>query len=363
MKAIFDVGHPAHVHLFKNTIWNLIKNGWDIKIVVRPREITLNLLKIYGLEFTKLNHYDGTVKKAIGMLQIDFEYLKIARNFLPDIIVSAGSPYSAHISGILRKPHIAFIDTPAKKGSLFYFVSYALFMPFSKIICTPNPFPLTINPKKQITYNGYHELAYLHPNYFTPDATVLKQLGLNQNDKFIIMRFASWNAIHDIGQTGFKNNAERVEFVKNLKKNYKVLITSEVRIPELVEYEISIAIDKIHSLLSFATLYIGEGATMASEAGVLGVPWIFLYTKRLPYLDDQENNYGLGFTVKSASKALEISANLLKCEDLKNKWKEKRKSLLNDKIDVTDFMTKNIIDCSKNSNIEKSPSSNLQLIF
>ena len=32
-----------------------------------------------------------------------------------------------------------------------------------------------------IFYPGYHELAYLHPKYFTPDNEVLKELGLNQN--------------------------------------------------------------------------------------------------------------------------------------------------------------------------------------
>jgi hypothetical protein len=86
-------------------------------------------------------------------------------------------------------------------------------------------------------------------------------------------------------------------------------------------------------------MYIGEGATMASEAGVLGVPWIFIYTKRLCYLDDQEENYGLGYTVTDSKEALKIVLDLLKNPNLKKEWGQKRKKLLDEKIDVTEYMT------------------------
>ena len=344
MKAIFDVGHPAHVHLFKNTILSLQKLDWEVKIVVRPKEITLDLLKSYGLDFIKLNHYDSTFKKAIGMFRIDFNYFKFASQFLPDVIISAGSPYSAHISRMLKRPHITFIDTPTPNGSLYYLVLHLLCIPFTKIICTPNLTPLRINPKKQIMYNGCHELAYLHPNYFKADASVLKELGLTINDKFVIMRFASWNAIHDIGQRGVLSIRDRIQLVKQLENNYKVILTSEIDIPELKKYEIHLAPEKIHSLLAFATIYIGEGATMASEAGVLGVPWIFLYRHSFPNLDEQEKKYGLGFVANNINRALEISNKFINSNNLKAEWNTKKEKLLNDKIDVTYFITRLIIE-------------------
>ena len=88
---------------------------------------------------------------------------------------------------------------------------------------------------------------------------------------------------------------------------------------------------------------------MASEAGVLGVPWVFIYTKRLCYLDDQEKNYGLGYTVSDSKEALKIALNLLANPDLKKEWSEKRKKLLNDKIDVSHFMTELIKGLSRKS--------------
>ena len=34
MKIIVDILHPAHVHFFKNIIWELEKQGYEFKIVI-----------------------------------------------------------------------------------------------------------------------------------------------------------------------------------------------------------------------------------------------------------------------------------------------------------------------------------------
>lgn len=341
MRVIFELCHPAHVHLFKHAMWKLQECGWELKIVVRPREITRHLLDAYGFRYETLYHFDGILQKACGMFMNDFKYLKIARDFKPDIFVSIASPYSAHVSALLRKPFIGFTDTDPKRTDILYLATYLMTLPFTNVLCTPINFksPIKLNQKKHLRYKGYHELAYLHTNYFEADPDVLGQVNLSPNDRFIIIRIASWNAIHDVGHHGFKNPKEIIEFVETLQSHCKVLLTSELNIPELKKYTIELPPEKIHHLLAFATMYIGEGATMASEAGVLGVPWIFIYSKRLCYLDDQEENYGLGYTVSDSKQALEIALNLLKKPNLKNEWAEKRRAMLRDKIDVAEFMT------------------------
>lgn len=343
MRVIFDVGHPAHVHLFRHTIRDFQQRGWPIKIVARPKEITLDLLRAYGLDYDVLPHYDGLLNKAIGLLRIDLDLLRIARAFRPDIMVSMSSVYSAHVGRLIGKPNIAFGDTPAKGGSLFSLVQRALFAPFASVICTPDVFPYRFGGGKHVTYNGYHELAYLHPNHFAPDSSVLKEVGLTEQDPFILMRFAAWDAVHDVGQRGFTTVDQRVEFVRRMERHGRVFVTSEIAIPELKENTLTLPPDRIHSLLAYAALYVGEGATMASEAGVLGVPWIFVYTRRLPYLDDQEKNYGLGYTVTEVPLAFEVATTLLRNENLKAEWREKRRRLLQDKIDVSQFMRSLII--------------------
>lgn len=338
MRVIFDIGHPADVHLFKYTMWDLQKSGFELKIVVRPKEINQYLLDSYGFKYDTLNNYSGPLRKLFGLMANDFKYYKIAKDFKPDLFVGPCSPLTAHISTLLGKPYIAFVDTNSNKTDIFYFSHFFLTMPLTDVICTQTDFPMQLNPKKHISYRGYHELAYLHPNYFKPDPGILSQLNLTVNDKFIILRFAAWDAVHDIGHRGFKNTKEIIKFVEMLKTKCKVFVTSEVDIPELNEYKLTIAAEKIHHLLAFATMYIGEGATMASEAGVLGVPWIFIYTKRLCYLDDQEKNYGLGYTISNSKEALPLAFNIIEDNNIKNVWSKKRKRLLQDKIDVTEFM-------------------------
>ena len=77
---------------------------------------------------------------------------------------------------------------------------------------------------------------------------------------------------------------------------------------------------------------------MASEAGVLGTPWIFVSKAGRGYLTDQEKNYGLGFHVGSAEDALRKAEAILSNKNSKNEWQEKRSILLRDKIDVTAFI-------------------------
>lgn len=40
MKVLVDIGHPAHVHLFKNMIWERERKGHEILITAREKEIT-----------------------------------------------------------------------------------------------------------------------------------------------------------------------------------------------------------------------------------------------------------------------------------------------------------------------------------
>jgi hypothetical protein len=194
--------------------------------------------------------------------------------------------------------------------------------------------------KKQIRYNGYHELAYLHPNYFTPDPAVLEELGLEEGNPFIILRFVSWGASHDIGHHGIQN---KIEFVKELEKYGRVLITSEGDMgPEFEKYKIKVSPEKLHDLLYYATLYIGEGATTASECAILGTHAIYVNTLRLGYTDEQEEKYGLVYNFSNPNTcekdALNKATELLENEDLWKDGKEKREKLLSDKIDVTEFM-------------------------
>ena len=51
MKIFIDIGHPAHVHYFRNFIKIMEKNGHHFLILARDKEITQELLNHYKIPY------------------------------------------------------------------------------------------------------------------------------------------------------------------------------------------------------------------------------------------------------------------------------------------------------------------------
>jgi uncharacterized protein len=337
MKILFNIGHPAHVHLFKNLIRELERRGHHCKITAIAKDVSLYLLDAYGFEYEVVGQGMPTLtSKAIELVRIEARLYRIARSFMPDLLVGGvGNVYVAHIGKLIRKPSIVFDDTEHAK------IDHLLMDPFVNVICTPSCYRGDLGPK-QVRYNGYHELAYLHPYRFTPNPAVLDELSLSEGDPFIIIRFVSWQASHDVGQHGLDLDMKR-KAIHEFEKYGRVLITSEKNLPqEFEKYRISVSPEKMHDLLSYATLLYGESATMASECAVLGTHAIFCDFAGRGYTDEEENVYNLVYNFKldesSQEKSIETAVKLLCNRNLKREGQKKRRKLLNDKIDVTKFM-------------------------
>lgn len=336
MRIIIDIGHPAHVHYFKNFIKIMERKGHQILVTAREKEITHTLLNHYGIHFIGRGAGGNNIFSKIGYLfYADLLLLKCALGFKPDIFLSFSSPYAAQMAKFLGKPHIAFDDTENAK------LSHMFSRPFSTAILTPSCYRGD-SFKKQIKFNGYMELCYLHRKYFTPDPSVLDLLGVEKGEKYVIMRFVSRKAVHDIGHGGYKLEMKR-KAVEEISKYAKVFISSEKELPEdLKSYEIRIPPEKMHDALAYATLLFGESATMASECAVLGTPAIFLDHIGRGYTDEEEQTYHLIFNFTESMKDQELSIQksleLLKDSNIKKEWQARQMKMLADKIHVTAFM-------------------------
>jgi len=336
MKILIDIGHPAHVHYFKNFIRIMQNKGHQFLIISRNKEIEHYLLKKYDIPFIDRGKgQKSLIAKAIYYFKAIYFIYKKAKEFNPSVLISFGSPYVAIVSKLIRKPHIVFNDTEHAK------LSHFLTDPFSKWILTPSCYKKDLG-KKQIRFNGYMELCYLHPNYFVPNASIFDALGLRKDEKYIILRFVSWNASHDVGHSGLSLDMKR-KVVRGLSKYARVFISSEGELPEdLKQYQIKIPPERMHDALAFASLLYGESSTMASECAVLGTPSIFHDNDGRGYTDEEENKYGLVFNYTESSedqkKSIVKGIELLNVPNLKQEWQNRRKKMLEDKIDVTAFM-------------------------
>ncbi len=331
MKILIEIRHPAHTHLFKYFIREMAKHGHTIKVLAKEKDITTYLLDRYEISYTVIGqNRKGLLKKCKGMLIEDYKVYWLSRQFNPDIFVGRNSPSLAHISFIMKKPYLCFADT--EHARLIWLAT----KPFISCIITPNCF-MKYFGKKHVRYEGYHELAYLHRNYFRPDHSILEELSVSRDDKYVILRFVSWNASHDVGHSGLSLDMKR-KAVRELSKYAKVFISSEGGLPEdLNQYQIKIPPEKMHDALAFATLFVGEGATMASECAMLSTPAIYVNSLTSGTLQEQEN-YGLLFGFRNSKGVLEKAQELLLIPNLKKEWQKRRQKLLSDKIDVTAFM-------------------------
>lgn len=333
MRILFNIGHPAHVHLFRNLIWELESHGHRCKITAIEKDVSLCLLDAYGFEYEIVGKGKPTlITKVLELIRIESRLYWIARSFRPDLLIGGvGNVYIAHVGKLLRTHSVIFDDTEHAK------IDHLLMDRFSSVICTPSCYRCDLG-LKQVRYEGYHELAYLHPSRFTPNHLALSKIGLTENDQFIMVRFVSWDASHDIGQYGIRN---RIQFVQELEKHGRVLITSEGQLPEEIEgYKISVSPEELHDLLYYASLYIGEGATMAVESAVLGTPSIYISSLigKMGNLIELEEKYSLIISCEDSDAAISRAIELMQNPTAKNDWRKKRDRLIHDKIDVTSFM-------------------------
>jgi predicted glycosyltransferase len=337
MNILIDIGHPAHVHYYRNLANELKKKGHNVFWTVKEIETAKQLLNHHGFKYIVLpKKSDSLSGKIWKQFLFDLIILKICLQKKIDIAIGT-SVSVAHVSKITRVHSIVFDDDDDDVQPL---VSKYV-NPFSDFLVSPDCLKNKRKRKDTIFYPGYHELAYLHPKRFIPDQTVLSELGIKQDEPFFIMRFNVFKAHHDAGINGLSLE-QKLALIELLKPYGKIFITTERNIePELKQYQLKVSPEKIHSLMCYATIFLGDSQTMTSEAAVLGVCSLRCnsFAGRIAYLEEQEHKYELTYAFKPEDfESFQIKLkDLLKMANLKEVWQKRREKMLEDKIDVTSF--------------------------
>jgi predicted glycosyltransferase len=338
MNILFDIGHPAHVHYFKYVIRNLESEGHSVFISARERYPVFELLEAYGFEFyNRGKGSDSKTGKLINIFTTDLKLLRFCKKNKIDIMVGFGSFYLSHVGFLLRKQSIILDDTDNAR------LSQKLYKPFATKILSPASFRNDFGSKHE-KFRSFMELAYLHPSYFIPNPEIHKTLGIGKDEHYVLMRFVSWNAHHDIGHHGL-TSANKIEAVRQFSAHAKIYISSEMELPrELQQYQLQIDPHQMHDVIAGASLLFGESATMASEAAMLGIPSIYIDNDGRSYTDELEEKYGIVFNFDESDigqrKAIRKGVEILKSE---MNYKPQREKILNQNIDVTTYLTETIL--------------------
>lgn len=355
MNYLFHLGHPAHFHLFRRVIFNLEAKGNECFILIKKKDILEELLMKSGLRYLNILPEGRSNSKfgiILSMIKTDFRLAIYAIKHRPAMMI--GTSYAiSHIGKLLCIPSVNVNEDDYNVVPFYSMMSY----PMAKTILCPEVCNTGKWRNKTVQYSGYHELAYLHPRYFTPDKTIVNKYNTEDKPYFII-RFAQLTAHHDTGMKGI-NKELAIRIIELLLPWGKVYITSERNLePEFEKYRMLINPLDIHHLIAFAQIYIGDSQTMAAEAGVLGTPFIRFndFVDKIGYLKELEIKYQLGYGIKSDNsvKLLETIQMLLKMSNRQEVFELRRKNMLSEKIDVSLFFTWFIENYPSSHNILKS---------
>ncbi|WP_254764990.1 DUF354 domain-containing protein [Natrinema marinum] len=353
MRVLFDITHPAHVHLFKNAIRELWDSGHHVLVTARGKDITVPLLESYGIPHVVLSSKSsGIVGTVSEWLLREVRLARIATEFDPDVIVSRFNPAGAHASKVVGCPFLMLDDTE-NESSLIKNLTY----PLADAVFTPSCFELELGDN-QIRYDGYHELAYLHPDRFTPDEAALRDHDIDPDGEYYVIRLTAWDAFHDYGASGVSQQTLS-EIVSLLSDRGSVYITSEGSVPSaLADYGLEIPPCRIHDLLAFANGYIGDSGTMATEAAILGTPAIRIDPLAGRHTGgnfvELEERYGLLRSTPHEREAVRELRAQVSDPRTAEKHREGVKRLLDDKIDVTAFLLDRIRSVTNDSDPKRT---------
>lgn len=338
MNVLLDIGHPAQVHLFKNFYRALRAEGHEVYVYARDKDCTLSLLEAYDIPIVGCTRSRGTLLWNMLELVIrDFDIWRYLRKHRID--VALGTSFSiAHTSRLCPVKTLFFGESDVDVVPLLGRLAY----PFCTAIVAPSCVRMGRWKRKHIPYEGYQKLAYLHPNWFTPDPDIVRQCGLDPETPYFVIRVTAFNAYHDGGHRGL-DREKLAALIEALDARGKVVISSERPLSEEFErYRMTFPHHHMHHVLAFATAFVGDSQSMATESACLGVPAYRCnsFAHRLSVLDEIENRYGLihSFEPAQFNDMLALIRSRLANENLKEESMAKRDRLLADKIDVTPWM-------------------------
>lgn len=341
MNFLFFFVHPSKYHLFRFTINQLITNNHKVKVLITSKDVLEPLIKNENWDYKnifpegrKIKHIPTKLGATINTFRSLYRLNKNISKDKYDLFIT--DDLLTFLGKLKRVPTILFQD-----DDISAVPESVLLLAAANHILAPNCTNFGKFNNKKIGIMGFKASGYLHPNKFIPDNKVIGKYNL-ADKRYFIIRLVSLAATHDVGKKGLTNSD--IELIINkLEKKGDVIIISERNVSEhLKKYCMKIEpVDLMH-LINWAELFISDSQTMSMEAAFLGTPYIRFndFVGRISYLDELENTYKLGFGIQTKDKERLFSKidELIEIKDLRSRWEFKRKTLLDETIDLSNFM-------------------------
>jgi uncharacterized protein len=332
VRALIDITHPALAHVFRPLWAAWAAEGHECLVVARDKDVTLELLRAFGIPYVVLSAVGRTqLGRARELLARETRMLALARRFRPHLIIGT-SAHAGRVARWVGAKSAVLNDDDAAAVPLFRWLSY----PLASAIITPSCLVHEGHGSRHLTYPSYHALFYLHPARFEPDPSVRAELGIAAHGRFGIVRLSARAAHHDAGVRGVDEGlVQRLRH--GLPADVRLFVTSERPLHgDVARLRLPVAPARLHHAVAFADFVLGDSQTMTAEAAVLGVPAFRVndFVGRISYLEELEG-YGLafGFRPGQEERALAAVQEIVRRSDRREVFAERRRRMLAERID------------------------------
>lgn len=284
LNILIEVVHPADVLFFYWPIKQLEDRGHRVLILSREKDVALVLLDELGLQHQPISIAgSGMLGLAKELAVRNVGLWRRVSAFKPDIMAGFGGVSIAQVGWLRRVPSVGFYDTDKA------WLQQVLTIPFIGWQYLPRTYDGLARRRRSSRFDGIKECSYLHPENFRPRLDRALAMGLDPDKPNFLVRRVGWGANHDLGQSGL-SDALLLELVRMLEEFGVVHLSSEAKLPAaLAGRVVDGRTTDFHHLMAHCQLVVGESATVACEASILGVPAIYCATDRRSYLDELES--------------------------------------------------------------------------
>lgn len=282
MHILVEIVHPADVLFFLRPIRHFQARGDKVTIVSRHKDVACELLDGFGLDHQPISTASrGLAGLARELISRELALWRIVRRDRPQVMLGFGGVAISHVGRLTGIPSSVFYDSENAR------LQTRITWPFVSGLTVPEDYDGP-TPKARTRYmKGVKELSFFYPSAFRRDRRAALVSGLDPDRPNVFVRIVDWRANHDIGKSGWTEELAQA-VVARLSDKAKLHVSAENNVPEALKpYLWQGDPGQVHQLVAHCDALIGESATMASEAAVLGVPSIYAgvdfpgYTKGL----------------------------------------------------------------------------------
>ena len=196
MRILFDITHPANVHLFKHLIRQLVADGAQVAVASRQKDVTTDLLASEGIDHVCLTH------SGAGLLGLGAEARPSRMPLWTGEAIPAGRAGGCRRRRVHRPRRMPDENPPCRlrTGGQGH-APEPPGLPLATTICTGSGYRLD-HGRRHVRFRGFqHRRIWIRGDFIlTPRCFAVAG---DAGGTALVIRLVGWAAAHDLGVASY----------------------------------------------------------------------------------------------------------------------------------------------------------------